>query len=573
MKIIYFIAFFLLIGLASTIQAQKTTVLLQGTQEITPLAYYELSREAEQFYQQQNYAKAAETYEKLTKAYSLDGEKWHRLGTSLYQLGKFREAIPAFLKAYELGVPSFPQYNALDIAKSYARAGDTENSLMWLGKTLHDLRFNQKPSLLSDPAFVSLRNNPRFLELVGDLPKRELSRDEGWRYDVNYLLSEIKRLNPVYSKAPLPEELVRAADQLKYEIPKLSNEQVFVEMLHLLTLLNQSHNSLFPSGDRVKLTQFPLYFYAFPEGLYIVDALAPYEDLIGARVLRFDDTTAERAIEATSYIVGRENDMAVLWTVPENLKIVQLLHALKLTKSPDRVNLTVLDIEGKTRTVNPEPVNLIPRRKLKAPPLANLPAPPLYLTRPDDQHWFEYLEKDKTLYLQFNQVANKQNGESLAQLGLRVRDFLAKNDISNIVVDVRRNNGGDTYFYTELLRTLIDFDANKDKRLFVLTGRWTFSAASNFIADIDRLTNAVFVGEPSSSTPLMIGGDESQIVLPYSGIRGALATTSWALTGPRDTRLWIPIDIPVQTTAKDYFANRDPVMDTIKALINKVGKQ
>jgi hypothetical protein len=59
-------------------------------------------------------------------------------------------------------------------------------------------------------------------------------------------------------------------------------------MQHLLALLRQSHNGLDfdQQGKLVRLTQLPLVFYAFPEGLYIVDATDPYEDLIGARVLR-----------------------------------------------------------------------------------------------------------------------------------------------------------------------------------------------------------------------------------------------------------------------------------------------
>lgn len=568
-----FAIFLAALALSYAVKAQTSAELAQGAKGIAPMAYYELSKEADQFFQQQNFAKAAETYEKLTRAYPFDGEKWRRLGASLYQLGKFREAAPAYLKAHELGVMSYPQYNALNIAKSYARAGDADNALVWLEKTLRDLRFNQKPSLLNDKAFESLKNNPRFLELVRGAPQKELSRDEGWRYDVDYLLSEVKRLNAVYSKAPFPDQLLRAADKLKADIPKLSNEQIFVEMQRLLTFLGQTHNSLFGTGERLKLTHLPLYFYVFPEGLYVVDALAPYEDLIGAQVLRFDDTTAEQAIEATRYIVGRENDMQILWTAPGNLKVLQILHALKISKNPDRVNLTVVDREGKTRTISPEPVASLPRQKLNAPRISGLPAVPLYLTKPDDFHWFEYLPKDKTLYVQFNQVAHKQNGESLTQFGLRVRDFLSQNEVRNLIVDARRNHGGDTYFYTEFLRTLIDFDANKDNRLFVLTGRWTFSAASNFIADADRLTNAVFAGEMSSSPPLMIGGDESQIALPYSGITGALSTTTWSLTGPRDSRLWIPMDIPVQTTAKDYFANRDPVMEAVLLMLRKEIKQ
>ena len=563
--------FFLLVYLGVAIisvNAQTHIELVQGVKGITPTAYYELSQAAEQFFQQKNAAKAAQAYDKLTKAYPFVGENWLRLAQSLQALGRFKEAADAFAKAQELGLPRATHWNAVDVAQSYARAGDVENALLWLEKANRQFRFGNRSSLMKEPGFASLKDNPRFLELIG-ATKREFTRDEGWRYDIDYLLSEVKRLNPVYSNQPLPDELVQAARRLKTQIPKLSDAQVLFEMEHLLALLKQAHNGLdFDTpGKIVKLTQLPLTFYAFPEGLYIVDAKQPYEDLIGSRVLRFDDTTAEKALEATKYIIGRENEMAILWGGPDRLKLVQFLHAMKLTSNPDRVNITVIDREGKTRTVSPDPVAVSRGPKLNAPRIPNLPPPPLYLTRPDDQYWFEYLSKEKTLYLQFNQVSEKKE-EPLLQFGLRVRDFLAKNDVRNLIVDVRRNNGGSTFYYSELLRTLIGFDLNKDNTLIVFPGRNTFSAASNFITDIDRLTNAVFVGEPSSSTPLMVGGDEAVVPLPYSGVAAFIASTSWALTTPRDSRLWVTMDIPVSLTAKDYFTNRDPLLETVLSLIN-----
>jgi hypothetical protein len=191
------------------------------------------------------------------------------------------------------------------------------------------------------------------------------------------------------------------------------------------------------------------------------------------------------------------------------------------------------------------------------------------LSRPDDEYWFEYLPQDKTVYFQYNQVTGKQGGESLEDFGLRLRDFLTKNEVRNLIVDVRRNNGGSTFEDAEILRAISEFDANKENKIFVFTGRSTFSAASNFIADLDRLTSAVFVGEPSSSTPLMIGGDEATLVLPYSQVMGFIASTSWQLTAPRDSRLWISPDVPVQLTAKDYFTNRDPLMEMTLTMLRK----
>jgi tetratricopeptide (TPR) repeat protein len=568
-----FIVFIFLTIWATSLQAQSTTELVRGAKEMTPSAYYDLSQEAERLYLQKNYPKAAEAYEKLTNAYPWDGEKWQALAFALYVQGKFREAIEPFLKADEFGISVASHFNAYYIAKSYARAGDTENALIWLEKTVGQLRFNNLPNLANDPAFASLKNNPRFIKLTGALPNKNFTRDQGWQYDVDYLLSEVKRVNPVYSKQPFPDDLTQAADRLKQQIPVLSDARVLLEMQHLLVLLRQSHNNVLPSPkDKLgKLTQLPVTFYIFPEGLFIVDAVAPYEDLIGSRVLKFDNTTAENALDSIGYVISGENKMEIAWKAPDRLKIVQWLHALKITSDPDRVDLTVLDRKGKTRKVSPQPIALAPRQKLNAPHLADLPQVPLYLSRPDDNYWFEYLPKDKTIFLQYNQVEDKEGkeDESLEKFGLRLRDFLAKNEVRNLIVDVRRNNGGSTFTDAELLRTLIKFDADKDNRLFVFIGRWTFSAASNFITDVDRLTRAVFVGEPSGGKPLMVGGDESPFILPFSGVTGALSSTSWQLTSPRDSRLWITPDIPVQLTAEDYFANRDPLIEIVLTMINK----
>lgn len=568
---IYLILIIVMI-VATTAKSQSPQKLIQGAEQITPINYYQFLQEAEQFYFKRDYVKAAAAYEKLTKAYPWKGESWRRLASSLYRLKRFRESVHAFIKAYEFGVPDNSQHYAMDIARAYAQSGDRDNALRWLNKVLGEFRFNQKPSLVNDPAFASLKDSLRFRKLMGLLPNRKFTREEGWRYDIDYLLSEIKRVNPVYSNKSLPADLAQAAQLLKARIRKISDAQVILEIQHLLVLLKQSHNNILPSAkDKFgKLTQLPLTFYIFPEGLYIVDATAPYKDLIGARVLRFDNSNAEDAIDAIGYVISGENKMEIAWKAPDRLKIVQWLHALKLTSNPDRVNLTVFDRDGKTRTVSPQPISLTSRQKLSAPEVDTAPPAPLYLSRPDDNYWFEYLPKDKAIFLQYNQVENKEGKEeeSLAQFGLRLRDFLAKNEVRNLIVDVRRNNGGSTFLDAELLRTLIEFDTKKDNQLFILIGRWTFSAASNFITDVNRLTNAVFVGEPSGGKPLMVGGDESPFVLPFSGVTGALSSTSWQLTGPRDSRLWITPDIPVQLTAKDYFANRDPVLETVLTLMN-----
>lgn len=578
---IYKLALIILLTAATSFAQTSVFNLAKGLKGLTPGEYYNLSLEAERLQADGEPVKAAELYSKIVSAYPLDGENWARLGRVRYRAGDFRGAVDALKRGIILGAgfqgdlyTGFTQRAMYSVAAAYAKLGENELALEWLEKTIKEGRFERRPSILEDETFAALRNNPRFKRLGGSIAEPNLSRTKGWETDVDYLLSEIERLNYVYHSRSLPSRLQEAANKLRRRISVLSEAQIAVELQHLLVLLGQTHNTLyFPyaagMSGKVKFTHLPLSFYIFPEGLYITDAKPPYEDLIGARVLRFDDTPAEKAVEATRYVKDHENDVEILGSGVAFLPIPQVLHALGLIHQPDEVKLTVEDRSGKIRTISPQPAAQQTWQKLEAPRLADLTvAPPLYLRQPNDAFWFEDLADKNALYLAFNQIEDK-NEETLAQFAVRLRTTLADNNIKNLIVDVRRNNGGDTYLYAELLRTLIWFDAQPEKRLFVIIGRRTFSATANFITDIDRLTNAVFVGEPSGGKPITLGSDSADVTLPYSGLRAGLSSGTWQLTSPRDSRPFIAADIPVELSAKDYFANRDPIFETILSLLNK----
>ena len=561
------------------LRAQDPIALIQGPNGITPLAYHQLAQEANRLYHRRDFAAAAQAYARLAEAYPWDGETWYRLAYARYQQREYRAAAEAFRKADELGVPAYARALPEFAARAHARAGEPDSALAWLKKAFEEYHRERPVALLQDSTFRNLREDPRFRSLAGPRPDPSASRVEGWRTDLDYLLTQIRRFNPVYRERPLPDSIVQAAARLRERIPSLSDVQIAIEMQHLLAMLGQAHHTFaFPylpddPKARVRFTQLPVTFHLFPEGVYIIDADSSHRDLIGARVLRFDQTLAERAVRATAYMKERENDVELAQGAPIHLALPQVLHALGVIRDPARVQLSIIDRRGRTRTVRLDPVpNQGGQRKLDAPRLPGAAAAPLYLSRPADPFWFEPLPGTQTVYVQFNDVADTR-AETLAQFGLRLRKFLAEHpDVQNLIVDMRRNNGGSTYLYPELLRTLIAFDAQEGNRLFVLIGRKTFSAASNFITELDRLSNAVFVGEPSGGKPIMTGGDQTFFVLPYSEMQFIIAGSSWKLTSERDTRLWIAPDIPVALTAEDYFANRDPVLETVRTLIHKRGQ-
>jgi hypothetical protein len=107
-----------------------------------------------------------------------------------------------------------------------------------------------------------------------------------------------------------------------------------------------------------------------------------------------------------------------------------------------------------------------------------------------------------------------------------------------------------------------------DHRIFVITDGGTFSAAQNFVNRMERWTNAVFVGEPAGSR-LNFVGETSEVILPYSGLRLSISNRYWQDSDPGDDRPWVYPDVPAPVTGADYFANRDPALQAIFAIIER----
>jgi C-terminal processing protease CtpA/Prc len=205
--------------------------------------------------------------------------------------------------------------------------------------------------------------------------------------------------------------------------------------------------------------------------------------------------------------------------------------------------------------------------KLSPPGNSSHPVP-LWLRDVGASYWTEPLLEANALYVQFNQVRDKEE-ESIEAFAGRIHETLASGDVKNLIVDVRHNNGGNNFLVRPMIRMMIAFEmASPEHRVYVLTGRNTFSAAQNFINRVDRYTDAIFAGERSSSRP-NISGEENTLVLPYSGIRGSLSSRYWQDSDPTDHRQWIAPHIPVGLSSGEYFGNRDPVLEAVLEVIQR----
>jgi tetratricopeptide (TPR) repeat protein len=542
-----------------------------AAQELASNSFPDLLSRAEAKTAAKEWNEAAALWEKVVEINPVEGNFWDRLGSARYSSKDYRKAIPAYEKAMELRA-GFPSNAAYNIACCYALLGEKEQALKWLERAF-DMGFRFLENAQKDTDLQSLHDDPRFQKIVGLADTSKMTRDEGWRFDLQLLAREVGRKGFGLYRPITKEEFELSVKRLNDMIPKLTDAQIGIELSKLMAKLGDGHTGILGSMERPEFTQtLPVQFYFFKEGLFIISADPKYKELLGAQVLRFGEHTVDEVMQALDPLMSRDNELWPKQVAPYRMRVLPLLNALSLIPDSQKVALTIRDTAGKERkvtlaadTTEPNIWNTLPNPKTWVNFPQTLSAPvPLYLKNMGTKYWFEYLPESKVLYFQYNSVTNDKP-ESLAQFSERLFKFIGEHEVDKLVIDMRWNNGGNTFLSQPLLYSLIRNEkVNRRGHLFVITGRRTYSAAQNTASFFERHTNAIFVGEPTGSSPNFVG-EETIFTLPYSKIRANVSDFYWQSSWPMDYRTWIAPQLYTPPTFEMFRANRDPAMEAILA--------
>ncbi len=383
-----------------------------------------------------------------------------------------------------------------------------------------------------------------------------------WRNDLRLMYDRMQTMHPnLFWRTP-EDEFKQAVTTLDADIPYRTDEQIKVGLMQIVALVD-GHSQIGIFQPALKFHIYGLRLYTFSDGIYVVDAQPQYQDAIGKKVVAVNGIDMDIVYKEVSTVAPHDNDFMLKLTTAFYTVVPEVLHAMGITSNMNEAAFVVEDEKGQRTTVNPLPLTLDEYLTWSNGTFITLPPNPdvLYLQHQyDEAFWYTYLADSKTLYIQYNEVTRTSaSGKTMQQFADDLEAFVKTASIERTVVDVRHNPGGDNHFYPPLLNFLQE---NKIGKLYVIIGRMTLSAATNFVTELEQSLHPVFVGEPTGEPP-NVYGDTRPLMLPNAKIQVDVSSRYWQKSTADDTRLAIEPSISTPLWSNDYFSGRDLALEAI----------
>jgi hypothetical protein len=403
-------------------------------------------------------------------------------------------------------------------------------------------------------------------------PAASLDRDDGWRADLAALVPGMAAIHANLTHSVTRAALDAAVADLSARVGTATDDQLLVGVLRIVAMVSSggcdAHTGAYIWGSGTyAVDSLPFRVWLFPkedgtgDEVRVVGALPPYPMSIGERIDAIDGHPIADVLAAIAPLVPRDNDQTVRLLTPRFLLIPQVLRGLGLADAGP-ITLTFTPFQRSFTKLDVDPIPMVDYNAWAGPYGLHLPTDPraLYLSRIDDLLWWQLLPDGETLYVQDNRI----DPVPTAVLD-KLRTALHQRGLARVVLDLRHNYGGELSALDPIVQVFEDPVVARPDRLFIVTGRNTFSGGSLLVARLQRDTQAQIIGEPMGGCPTFYS-DPSDLVLPHTGITVGVADDTAVGVDANDPRRTIDPDVAAVLGWRDWYEGRDPALDLFTTL-------
>jgi C-terminal processing protease CtpA/Prc len=307
----------------------------------------------------------------------------------------------------------------------------------------------------------------------------------------------------------------------------------------------------------------------FGNDLHITAAPEKHSNILGAKVIAINgvpvDSVKKRVDELISGNSSWKKYMSLYF-----LRSPQVMKGLSLGNA-DELTLTVVPLKGKEQTVTIK-ADFVPQSStlevwkdlspvsVKKDSLAHVLSTkklPLYLQHADKDYSYQYLEKERTVYLQFNRVVDAKD-ISFKDFTTKMIQDIGNNPFNKFVMDLRFNTGGNNDIAAQALVELGKF--LQGKKAYIITDVATFSAGISAAAVFKKYTGAKVIGMPAGDALIYLS-EGGNVVLPNSKLNAHYA--NGLHNDIFENGFSIKPDKEISVSFQDYLNGEDPMLNYV----------
>ena len=355
------------------------------------------------------------------------------------------------------------------------------------------------------------------------------------------------------------EEFQAEVEQVRAELPGMSEGQFYYSLRRLLSLVGDAHTSLgFTDSNYRHLTALPFAVMYFEDGWHLMMLEEQNQQYLGYGLLAIDGTPIDEVYAKAKTIMSYENES---WARQQFSNTINFLDALKylgiVGEDADSITLTIQKGEG-------SPEETLPLKGMNEEEI--FAAAILQVERRETpataaRGYYRTLDLgDGAFFLQYN-TCQEAEDLPMAEFVELTSDALCAGQYTKVILDLRYNTGGDSRIFEPMIEKLGELKEQQGFQVYVLIGRNTFSSAIINSIQAQEALDAVLVGEQTSGSVNGYGELQS-FQLKNTPIQVYYSTKYFELIPGYDKDSLYP-DQPVAQTYADYVAGVDPEVQAV----------
>lgn len=283
--------------------------------------------------------------------------------------------------------------------------------------------------------------------------------------DLDFLIKTLEKTHPdlyFYGKKSIIE---KAIIDFKNRTDNINDSDFYYFIKTLLKQINDPHTTINSNQKKV-----PLKLKIINGNVYILESSKEYSDYLLSKVTRINDIPISILIKELEQIVTYSTFPYFESCLETELATFFTLLSLPIIKDEDQIIYT-LDSDGEESNLS-----FHYNGEFNYDFIDNRP------------YFFDYNKEDNVLIIKYKSCREDEN-KSMLEFIKEINLFVCEHNISDIILDIRGNKGGNS----RVIKPLIEYLYNRKFNIISLVDKDVFSSSSFAVVDLKKI-GSKFVG-------------------------------------------------------------------------------